>query len=85
MATIPVSRLEQVIDRFDQVEARMGATTDSDEIVQLSREHAELKPVADKAKELIDLKSQLKDAETMYLPGTPKIAGFCSWGTAVPV
>ena len=65
MATIPVSRLEQVIDRFDQVEARMGATTDSDEIVQLSREHAELKPVADKAKELIDLKSQLKDAETM--------------------
>ncbi|WP_300391361.1 peptide chain release factor 1 [Henriciella sp.] len=65
MATIPVSRLEQVIDRFDQVEARMGATTDSDEIVQLSREHAELKPVADKAKELIDLKAQLKDAETM--------------------
>ena len=65
MATIPVSRLEQVIDRFDQVEARMGATTDGDEIVQLSREHAELKPVADKAKELIDLKAQLKDAETM--------------------
>ncbi|MEQ8558365.1 MAG: peptide chain release factor 1 [Henriciella sp.] len=65
MATIPVSRLEQVIDRFDQVEARMGATTDSDEIVQLSREHAELKPVADKAKELVDLKAQLKDAETM--------------------
>lgn len=28
---------------------------------------------------------ELKDAETMYLPGTPKIAGFCSWGTAVPV
>ena len=65
MATIPVSRLEQVIDRFDQVEARMGATTDGDEIVQLSREHAELKPVADKAKELIDLKAQLKDAEAM--------------------
>ena len=65
MATIPISRLEQVIDRFDQVEARMGATTESDEIVQLSREHAELKPVADKAKELIDLKAQLKDAEAM--------------------
>jgi ubiquinone/menaquinone biosynthesis C-methylase UbiE len=26
----------------------------------------------------------LQDAETMYLPGTPKIAGFCSWGSAVP-
>lgn len=65
MASIPTSRLEQVIDRFDQVEARMGATSDSDEIVALSREHAELKPVADKAKELVDLKAQLRDAETM--------------------
>jgi ubiquinone/menaquinone biosynthesis C-methylase UbiE len=26
----------------------------------------------------------LQDAESMYLPSTPKIAGFCSWGTAVP-
>ena len=65
MASIPISRLEQVIDRFDQVEARMGATTDGDEIVKLSREHSELKPVADKAKELVDLKAQLKDAEAM--------------------
>ncbi|MEM5515478.1 peptide chain release factor 1 [Henriciella sp. AS95] len=65
MANIPISRLEQVIDRFDEVEARMGSVTDSDEIVALSREHADLKPVADKAKELADLRQQLKDAETM--------------------
>ena len=38
MATIPLSRLEQVIERFEEVEARMGATTESDEIVALSRE-----------------------------------------------
>ncbi len=65
MANIPMSRLEQVIDRFDEVEARMGSTTDSDEIVALSVEHSELKPVADKARALVDLKAQLKDAETM--------------------
>ena len=28
---------------------------------------------------------ELRDAETMYLPSTPKIAGFVSWGAAVPV
>lgn len=27
----------------------------------------------------------LEDAETMYLPGTPKIAGYCTWGSAKPV
>ena len=25
------------------------------------------------------------EAETMYLPSTPRIAGFVSWGSAVPV
>ena len=65
MANIPMSRLEQVIDRFDEVEARMGSVTDSDEIVALSREHADLKPVADKAKELAGLRQQLKDAEAL--------------------
>ena len=78
MASIPVSRLEQVIDRFDQVEARMGATTDGDEIVQLSREHAELKPVADKAKELLDLKAQLKDAEAMMNGADKEMAELAS-------
>ena len=28
---------------------------------------------------------RLEDAETMYLPSTPKVACFVSWGTAVPV
>ena len=28
---------------------------------------------------------KLEEAETMYLPSTPKVAGFVSWGSAVPV
>ena len=65
MASIPHSRLEQVIDRFEEVEARMGAATEPDEIVALSKEHAELREVAAKARELSDLRAQLSEAEAM--------------------
>ncbi|WP_421787827.1 peptide chain release factor 1 [Hyphobacterium sp.] len=61
----PETRLEQVIDRFEQVEARLGAAADGDEIVRLSREHAELKPVADKARELKAARAELADLEEM--------------------
>ena len=78
MANIPMSRLEQVIDRFDEVEARMGSVTDSDEIVALSREHADLKPVADKARELADLRQQLKDAEALMKGPDKEMAELAS-------
>lgn len=65
MANIPQSRLEQVIERYEEVEARMGATTDGDEIVALSREHAELRPVVEAARELISMRNGLAEAETM--------------------
>jgi len=65
MSNIPMHRLEQVVDRFDQVEARMGAATEADEIVALSKEHAELKPVADKAKALKAMLAGIREAEAM--------------------
>ncbi len=65
MSSIPMHRLEQVIDRFDQVEARMGAATEASEIVALSKEHAELKPVADKAKDLMATLAGIREAEAM--------------------
>jgi len=65
MVNIPHSRLAQVIDRFDEVEARMGAASDATEIVRLSKEHAELKPVAEKARELAALREMLAEAETL--------------------
>ncbi|MEM6534531.1 MAG: peptide chain release factor 1 [Pseudomonadota bacterium] len=74
MATIPQSRLEQVIERYEEVEARMGATTDSDEIVALSREHAELKPVVDGARELIAMRAGLAEAEAMSKGDDPDMA-----------
>jgi peptide chain release factor 1 len=65
MATLSEARLRQIIDRFDEVEARMGVANDSKEIVKLSREHSELKPVADKARGLLSWRGQLAEAEAM--------------------
>lgn len=74
MAKISEQRLGQVIDRFEQVEARMGVATETDEIVQLSKEHAELKPVADKARELRDVRAGLAEALAMINGDDPGMA-----------
>ena len=65
MASISNSRLEQVIDRFEEVEARMGATSDTAEIIALSKEHADLKPVVEKAKDLLNSRNGLKEAQAL--------------------
>jgi len=62
---IPDIKLSQVVDRFDQITARMGATTDSDEIVQLGKDYAELRPVAEGVKKLMDVRAEMADLEAM--------------------
>ena len=49
---LPQARLDQVLDRYREVEARMGAASDGAEIVRLSKEHAELRPVAEAVRSL---------------------------------
>ena len=44
---LPRAKLDSVLDRFREIEARMEAATDGAEIVRLSKEYAELRPVAD--------------------------------------
>ena len=62
---IPDEKLAQVVDRFEQIEARMGATTDGDEIVQLGKDYAELKPVAEGVRKLQEVRSEMADLEEM--------------------
>ncbi len=69
MAHIPQTRLDMVIDRFEQIEARMGAATDSTEIVALAKEHAALSPVAKSARELNTLRRELADLQDMLAEG----------------
>jgi peptide chain release factor 1 len=62
---LPQARLDQVLDRFHQVEARMGAASDGAEIVRLSKEHAEIKPVADAVMALARTRAEMADLEAM--------------------
>jgi peptide chain release factor 1 len=66
------AKLDQVIDRFDQVEARLGSAAEPDEIVKLSKEHSELKEVAAKARELKTARTDLADAEAIIEDGSDK-------------
>src|SRR6201986_1259233 len=66
---LPQARLDQLLDRFHQVEARMGAATDGTEIVKLSKEHAELKPVADAIAGLTKARAERPELEEMLASG----------------
>jgi peptide chain release factor 1 len=62
---IPDQKLAQVVDRFEQIEARMGATTDGEEIVQLGKDYAELKPIVEGVRKLQEVRSEMADLEEM--------------------
>jgi len=62
---LPQARLDQVLDRFREVEARMGAATDGGEIVKLSKEHAELRPVAEAVERLAKLSAERAELDEM--------------------
>jgi len=75
---IPDNKLAQVLDRFEQIEARMGATTNSDEIVQLGKDYAELRPIAEGVRKLRDVREEMSDLEAMMAEsaGDPEMAAM---------
>ncbi|MEM7741700.1 MAG: peptide chain release factor 1 [Pseudomonadota bacterium] len=62
---IPQEKLDAVVQRFDSVEAEMQTVSDADAIVRLSKEHAELKPVADAARELTAARQEMNEAQEL--------------------
>jgi peptide chain release factor 1 len=58
-------RLEQALDRFARVEARMNAAEDGAEITRLAREYAELKPVADAIAALEAARREIADLDQL--------------------
>jgi peptide chain release factor 1 len=73
---LPKAKLDQVLDRFHQVEARMGASADGAEIVRLSKEHAELKPVAEAVLALVRARGEAPELEAMARAGDPEMAAL---------
>ena len=74
MSALSQTRLQQVIDRFEEVEARMGATTHTAGIIALSKEHAELRPVVEKARALMTVRKGLSEAEAIIASGDREMA-----------
>jgi peptide chain release factor 1 len=71
---LPQARLDQVLDRFREVEARMGATSDGEEIVRLSKEHAELRPVAEAVGALSRVLAEKPELEVMAASDDPDMS-----------
>src|ERR1700709_1230624 len=75
---LPQARLDQVLGRFHEVEARMGAATEGAEIVKLSNKHAELKPVAAAVMALAKARAELADLEEMANSGDAEMAAMAN-------
>ncbi|HEX3701351.1 MAG TPA: peptide chain release factor 1 [Phenylobacterium sp.] len=71
---LPQARLDQVLDRFREVEARMAAASDGAEIVRLAKEHAELRPVAEAVLGLERARGELPGLEEMAASADPEMA-----------
>ena len=62
---LPQAKLDSVLDRFREVEARMAAASDGTEIVRLGKEYAEIKPMADAVDQLAKARAETRELEEM--------------------
>jgi len=75
---LPQAKLDSVLDRFREVEARMGAASDGAEIVRLGKEYAELKPVADAVQELDRARAEAAELAEMAGSDDADMAGLAA-------
>lgn len=73
---LPQAKLEAVLDRYRQIEARMGAAADGAEIVRLSKEYAEIKPVAEAVQHLAKVRAEAPELEEMAASGDPDMVAM---------
>src|SRR3569623_2296520 len=62
---IPAAKLDRLVNRFEAIEAEMASGAGGDAFVKLSREHAELAPVVETAREYRAAQQGFDDAEAM--------------------
>ncbi len=71
---IPNEKIAALLERLDALEAAMSAASDSSEIVRLSKEHGELKPIAEKARELSSTRRQIAELKELSDSDEPDMA-----------
>jgi peptide chain release factor 1 len=69
-------RLNQAVERFERVEARLASATDGAEIARLSQEHAELKPLVDAIAAVRAARAEIANLETMARGGDAEMAAL---------
>ena len=62
---LPADRLDQIVNRFEFLEARLNAGPAADEIARISREYAELKPVVAQIAEWRAAQDGIREAQAM--------------------
>jgi peptide chain release factor 1 len=65
MISLPRDRMDQVVKRFDMLEAQMAAGPDADAYVKLASEYSELQDIAGRIRELFKAEGELADLEAM--------------------
>ncbi|MGQ2909220.1 MAG: peptide chain release factor 1 [Aliihoeflea sp.] len=65
MIELPRDRMDQVIKRFEMLEAQMAAGPEADAYVKLASEYSELQDIVGKVRELLAAEGELADLEAM--------------------
>jgi len=65
MIELPRDRMDQVIKRFEMLEAQMAAGPEADAYVKLASEYSELQEIVGKVRELLTTEAELADLEAM--------------------
>lgn len=65
MSIVPQDRMDQVLKRFEMIEAQMADAPEPDTYVKLAAEYADLEDVAGKVRELQQVRQERADLETM--------------------
>lgn len=67
MLDLPADKMDQMVKRFDMLEAQMAEGPDGETYVRLAAEHAELEQIASRIRELQDTERELADLEAMLI------------------
>lgn len=62
---IPQEKLDALIAKFEAIEAKMATASKAEEIVRLSKEHGELRPVVEKARALSEARKQIEELKEL--------------------
>ena len=65
MTSLPTERMDQLLKRFDMIEARMAAGADGDEYVKLASDYAEIEEIAGRIRALRQAERERDDLDAM--------------------